>query len=538
MDKLPYVVAVDIGTTSTKTLIVGLDGRIAASHAVEYPLSMPQPDYAEQDPELIYSAVLEGIRETVRQAGLGQEDVLCVSFSSAMHSLIALDTEDVPLTPMMTWADNRSAANAERFRSQELGQKLYRETGTPIHPMSPLTKLLWLKEHAPDVHARATMFAGIKDYVLAKLFGQWVCDVSLASATGMLNLETLRWHDDALALAGITAAKLPEPVPVTHRLAGLRPDVAASLGLDAGTPFVVGASDGALANLGAGAVRPGTLAVTIGTSGAVRALVRAPLVDPAARLFCYALREGAWLVGGPLNNGGVVLRWVRDELATLEAEQARRRGDSPYDELMRLAAEVEPGADGLLFLPLLAGERAPSWNANARGVYFGLTLSHGKKHMIRAALEGVMFRVRAVADALQELHGPAHEVIASGGFARSPLWRQMLADVLGLPVTVPPTVESSALGAAQLGFVAIGAAAGFEAFASWNASAEDVQYTSASEFTADSGLHSEKTVRHMPNMEHHRRYQELIPLVERIFDKLQDEFDDIAAFQTQRKRVK
>ncbi len=169
-----------------------------------------------------------------------------------------------------------------------------------------------------------------------------------------------------------------------------------------------------LANLGAGAFEPGIYSVTIGTSGAVRGVVREPVTDPKGRLFCYALKEDFWVVGGAINNGGIMFRWVRDQLATAEAEEGRRRGMDPYEYLTALAAEVPHGSDGLLFLPLLAGERAPYWNANARGVFFGLSLYHQKKHMIRSVLEGVMYRIHTVVDALEELSGPTREIRASG----------------------------------------------------------------------------------------------------------------------------
>ncbi|MGG2199493.1 FGGY family carbohydrate kinase [Paenibacillus validus] len=507
----PYIIAADIGTTSAKTLLFDREGRILASHAVEYPLHTPKPDMAEQDPEQIFQAVLTGIQAVVRQASVLPGQVMCVSFSSAMHSLIAVDEALRPLTPCITWADNRSAGYVKPVKEQLNGHEIYMRTGTPIHPMSPLLKLLWFRDHRPELFAAAYKFIGIKEYVFARLFGECVIDHSLASATGLFNLRSLDWDSEATALCGVRREQLSRPVPTTHVMQGLRAEDAARLGLAADTPFVVGASDGVLANLGAGAFEPGIYSVTIGTSGAVRGVVREPVTDPKGRLFCYALKEDFWVVGGAINNGGIMFRWVRDQLATAEAEEGRRRGMDPYEYLTALAAEVPHGSDGLLFLPLLAGERAPYWNANARGVFFGLSLYHQKKHMIRSVLEGVMYRIHTVVDALEELSGPTREIRASGGFARSPFWLQMMSDVLGSPVAVPNTIEGSGAGAALLGMLAVGEIRDFSSVHNW----VQVRHTLQTDLKA------------------FEVYRQLTTIYSRVYHQLKDEFDAIAAFQQQ-----
>ncbi|MBO9608491.1 MAG: gluconate kinase [Paenibacillaceae bacterium] len=505
----PYVVAADIGTTSTKTLVIDREGRVLASHAIEYPLHTPKPDRAEQDPRQLYEAVVEGIGAVVRKAAVLPSQVLCVSFSSAMHSLIAVDADGEPLTPCITWADNRSAAYADLVNRERNGRAIYMATGTPIHPMSPLLKLMWMKEYDPATFLAAYKFIGIKEFVFAKLFGEYAIDYSLASCTGLFNLQALDWDANALALAGIDAERLSRPVPTTHRMAGLRPDLAAAMGLAADTPFVLGASDGVLASLGSGAFEPGVFAVSIGTSGAVRGVVDKPLTDPQGRLFCYALTDKFWVIGGAINNGGIMFRWVRDQLATLEADEARRLGVDPYDHLAQIAAGVDAGSNGLIFMPLLAGERAPYWNANARGVFFGLSLVHEKRHMIRAVLEGVVYRIHSVAAALAELSGSAREIRASGGFARSVLWRQMMADVTGTPVTVPDAIESSGLGAAQIGLLAMGEIADFAGVHEWVRTG----------------------TRHEPDAANHAVYAELTAIYANVYQQLRGDFDAIAAFQ-------
>jgi gluconokinase len=265
------VLGVDIGTTSTK--VVGFDptGRAWGSHSVGYPLEEPEPGQAVQDPDRILRAVIASITAAAAETAERGAQVRGLSFSTAMHSLIALDGNGRPLTGSITWADTRASEQAERLRAEDLGLKLHRRTGTPIHPMSPLTKLLWFHERAPDVAAAARSWVGIKEYVIAHLTGEYVMDHSVASATGMMDFSTLDWDPEALRLAGVEPDQLLRLVP-TRQILALTWSVADQLGLDRKTPLVAGATDGPLANLGLGAVRPGVAACSIGTSGALRVM--------------------------------------------------------------------------------------------------------------------------------------------------------------------------------------------------------------------------------------------------------------------------
>ncbi|HZG54922.1 gluconokinase [Paenibacillus sp.] len=508
----PYIVAADIGTTSTKAVVVDENGVVRASLSVEYPLHTPAPGRAEQDPDEIERAVAEAVRAAVAKADIRPDDIRCVVFSAAMHSLIALDREGAPLTPSITWADNRAAAYVDVLKQQTDAQAIYAATGTPIHPMSPLLKLMWLKDLDPDTFGKARKFVGIKEYVLGKWFphAELVVDHSIASATGLFSLATRDWHAPSLAAAGVDASRLPALVSTTHVLEGLPSATAERLGLAPGTPVVVGASDGVLANVGAGALESDKFAVTIGTSGAVRAIVDAPRTDATGRTFCYALTDDKWVVGGAINNGGALFRWVRDHLATKEADEARAAGVDPYERLTELAQTAPAGSDGLILLPLFAGERAPYWNADVRGVYFGLSLAHGKPHMVRAALEGVGYAVRSVAEAVADAAGKPGKIVASGGFARSPFWRQTIADILGAPLTVPDAIESSALGAAALGRVALGDWRDFEPCRGWSTASHT----------------------HEPNPATRAAYDELFGIYSELYPRLVDPFKRIVDFQT------
>lgn len=504
-------VGVDIGTTSTKAVVYDASGAVAGHHTAGYALHTPAPLIAEQDPDEIFTATLTAIGRAIAGADAGSGRIAAVSFSAAMHSLIAVDEAGRPLTASITWADNRAADSADRIRRELDGRSIYLRTGTPIHPMSPLAKLVWLREQRPELFARAARFIGIKEYIFYKLFGRYVVDYSIASATGLFNLQRLNWDDGALSVAGVTPDRLSSLVPTTHCVTGLAPDAAEAMGVARDTPFVVGANDGVLSNLGVDAFREGEVAVTIGTSGAMRAVVDKPLTDSAQRTFCYLLTEKHWVVGGPINNGGIVFRWVRDELAAAETETAKRLGIDPYDVLTRIAARVPPGSAGLIFHPYLAGERAPWWNPRLRGSFFGLGMHHHKEHMVRAVLEGVIFSLYSILGAVESLIGPTTTIKATGGFARSALWRQMLADVFDRDVIVPESFESSCLGAAVLGMVGVGAASSLDAVSPMVGA----------------------THRHKPNASNVTTYDRLKPIFMSIPAKLGEEYAALAAYQEQ-----
>lgn len=447
-DAAPVVLGADIGTTSTKVVAFDAAGQAVAQHSVPYPLEEPAPGHAVQDAEEILQAVYDCLARVTDEVGAGR--VAGVSFSAAMHSLLALDPLGEPLTPSVTWADTRASRQAERLRASTGGLALHRRTGTPVHPMSPLPKLVWFREQEPKLVERVGHWVGIKEFVLSRLTGALVVDHSVASATGLLELGRLDWDTEALDVAGVLPEQLPELVPTTHVLdGGLTDEGARATGLPVRTPVVVGASDGPLANLGLGAVRPGVAACSIGTSGALRVMVDRPAVDPLGRVFCYALTEDRWVVGGAINNGGVVLGWAGDSLAP-------DLGEAPEEELLRLAASVPVGSGGLIMLPYLLSERAPHWSSLPRGAYVGLTRGHRREHLVRAALEGVCQQLSLVLHSMRSAGLEVEEIRATGGFARSDLWRQMLADALGMQLRFPAGHEGSSFGAALLGMQALG----------------------------------------------------------------------------------
>ncbi|MCM3322303.1 gluconokinase [Cytobacillus kochii] len=503
-----YMLGVDIGTTSTKAVLFTKDGKVIQKENIGYPLHTPDMSTAEQDPEEIYQAVKQAITNIMKK---NREMMPAfISFSSAMHSLIAIDEHDQPLTPCITWADNRSESWAHKIKDEWGGHEIYKRTGTPIHPMSPLSKITWITNERPEIAQRTKKYIGIKEYIFKKFFNQYVVDYSIASAMGMMNLTELTWDQEALKIAGIREDQLSTLVPTTQIFTHCDSELALQMGLDPHIPFVIGASDGVLSNLGVNAIGKGEIAVTIGTSGAIRTIIDRPQTDEKGRIFCYALTEDHWVIGGPVNNGGIVLRWIRDEFASSEVETAKRLGLDPYEVLTKIAERVRPGANGLIFHPFLAGERAPVWNPDVRGSFFGLTLSHKKEHMIRAALEGVIFNLYTVFLALMEcMDEPVTRIQATGGFARSAVWRQMMADIFDSEVVVPESYESSCLGACILGLYATG---------------EIENFAVASDMIGS-------THKHTPDEDAANAYRQLMPSFINLTRVLTEEYTKIANYQ-------
>jgi gluconokinase len=443
-----YIIGADIGTSSSKALAYSLKGEILCQHQITCTTKHPRPSFSEQDPDEILKAVTGAIHAVVKE--MKGRNPRCVSFSSAMHSLMAVNGKGEPLSPLIIWSDGRSQKEAEKLKAQKAATAIYTHTGTPIHPMSPLCKLLWWKEENRKSFKEASRFIGIKGYVFSQLFGEYPIDYSLASATGLFDHTALRWYDPALDLIGIKKERLADPVSPLQLFKGLKKDYAKQMGLEPDTPFVPGAGDGCLANLGTGVTMKGELAATIGTSGAVRLFIDKPITDKKQRLFNYLLLEKEFISGGAINNGGVMLDWFRTHF------MKEGGGQTSYDDFVHEAMGSEAGSRGLLFLPYLLGERAPMWDARARGAFIGIHYKHERKHFMRAVLEGICFSLFDSVRILETPKRPISNVYVSGGFTRSPAWVQMLTDTFNKEVKVSGRGDASSVGAALLGMRALG----------------------------------------------------------------------------------
>jgi gluconokinase len=447
-----YLLGIDIGTGSTKAIAVDRDGKIIFSTHVAYPTLQPLAGHSEQSSELIWQAFVTCVNTTL--AKLGNPDAL--GLSSAMHSVMATDSKGKPLTNLILWSDNRSAHIADRVKNSASGEMLYEQCGTPIHAMSPLCKIIWIKENTPEIFARATKFISIKEYIWFRMFGEFEIDHSIASATGLFDIESLKWNENALSLCELRADQLALPVSTGYFRKRLTNESARELNIEPTTPVVIGASDGCLANLGTHATRSGVAALTIGTSGAIRVAREKPVFDFDAMPFNYRLDETTFISGGPINNGGVALKWYAENFLGLPLNTV-----DDYQKLLSQITAIEPGSNGLTFLPYILGERAPIWNSEACGVFFGMTAQHHQKHFTRAVIEGVSMALYQVSRSLEK-NEPIKQINVSGGFVRSAEWLQILADVFGKPLCLVHSDDASAIGATYLAMRALGMIKSFD----------------------------------------------------------------------------
>lgn len=438
---MKYLIAVDIGTTHTKVLLTTIAGKILQEAKAGYPTYHPLPGFSEQDPVEILNGVMSAM-ESVLQSITDKQHIAAICFSAAMHSVMALNKEGKPLTSLYTWADIRSNEYARKLRITDTGNRLYHQTGTPVHPMSPLCKIAWIRDELPEIFNNTYKFISVKEFIFYRLFGKFLVDYSIASATGLFNTNELSWNPESLTFAGITTAYLSEPVSPTHIETALHDAYRERFGFVHDIPFIIGSSDGCLAIPGSGAIMPNEAALTIGTSGALRKIIDRPLPQPGGNLFNYVLTNNMYVTGGATNNGGNVLKWFSENIL-----------DKPFSSneafkwFINSAGRSPAGAKGLIFLPYIYGERAPLWNAAAKGVFFGMHGLHAKEDMMRAILEGVCFTLRQVMMAIEEAGSTIDVVYASGGFIQSDLWVQLLCNVLNKKVIVSHAADASAMGA-------------------------------------------------------------------------------------------
>ena len=418
---------------------------------------------------------------------------------------LSIDRNGVPLGNAITWADNRGKTIARDLNKLSMSRKIYQATGTPIHPMSPLIKITWLKNYDKERFSQTAKFLSLKSYAVQQLTGSYMIDYSLASAMGLMNIHTMKWEQNALDYAGITSKKLPELVPVFSSPGKLRKEYQTSLGLSAGTKILIGSSDGCLATLGAGVWSEDKAVITIEDSGAVRVVGKKVLKDAQRRFFNYILTENCYVSGGPTNNGGIVFEWF-----------ARQFGDfsKPFDiefsmeNLINEASKLDPGAEGLLFLPYLLGERAPIWNANARGLYFGLNIKHERQHFIRATIEGILYEIYSIGKILEE-HRSIKNLSVHGSFASLPFCTQMIADIFNKPVSLKQDSDSIAYGAFLLSATEMGI------------------YPNLDEAVKTVVLPDQ----YFPRKNHNSTYMTYFDIFERLSHKLTEEFEDIANLQ-------
>ena len=432
---MKYIIGMDVGTTATKGVLYDENGKVVFSASKGYPLIQTKIGQAEEDPKVIFDAVQEVIFALTQKA---DGEIAAISWSSQMHSLIGLDKDNNLLTNSITWADNCAKNVVQDAKKSGLARKIYQKTGMPMHPMAPIYKMLWLKDNEPELFNQVKKWIGIKEYLIFRLTDKLIIDTTMAAGTGMLNLKTLTWDQELLDTLNVKQEQLPEIAQPTEIVAPIKEEYVQKLGIDPDTKIVLGASDGYLSTIGVNAIDSDHFALNVGTSGAVRTIVDQPKIDQNASYFCYPVDKKHYLLGGPVNNGGIVFNWARQTLFDA--------GETPQDYL-DVAQSAPAGSRNLIFLPYLGGERAPIWDANARGSFVGLTRMHQKPEMARAVIEGIIFNLYDAAFSLIKNTKKPVAINATGGFLKSDFVRQLCADIFNVPIVTMKEQQSGTLAA-------------------------------------------------------------------------------------------
>jgi xylulokinase len=444
----PCFLGIDLGTSAAKAVLVATDGAVVATGVASYPILRPQPDRAEQDPDAWLRATRDAVHRALAQS-VAEPRVVAIGLSGQMHGTVLLDSEGEVLASAIIWPDRRSVRQVQEITELVGAQRLIERAGSPVATGFQAATLRWIQQEEPDLWRKVRTVFLPKDYLRWHMTGKPATDPSDGSGSLLLDVRERSWSSHLLSALGISPEVLPPVRPSIAQAGPLTAGAARKLALQPGTPVVVGGADTACSLLGAGVFESGRLLLTISTGGQLAAPAALLRVDRQGRThtFCSALEpmeeQAAWYQMGAILSAGMALRWLRDNVFDLAGADA-------YEQMATWASSAPPGADGLLFLPYLAGERTPHMSPWARGLFSGLTLAHGRAEMVRAVMEGVAFACRDALDVLSELGVRPHEVILAGGGARSPLWRQIVADVFGLTVLPLVTADQSAVGAAML----------------------------------------------------------------------------------------
>jgi xylulokinase len=442
-------VGIDVGTGGTRAVLIDRGGRVVASSASDHaPINSAHIGWAEQDPNDWWRAAKEAISGVMAVSGVAAREVEAVGLTGQMHGCVMLDADGNVLRPALIWCDQRTQPESD-WLTEKIGfERLIELTANPALPNFTLTKLLWVRDHQPEIFAQIAHVMCPKDYVRYRMTGEFAIDMQEASGTLLLDVAHRRWSTEVAEAAGIPMSWLPRLFAGPEICARISAEGATATGLAQGTPVAAGAGDQGAGAVGMGILSPGSVSATIGTSGVVFAATDAPKMDKLGRLhtFCHAA-PNRWHVMGVTNGAGLSLRYLRDTFFSGTA----------YDLLTAEAAMVSAGSDGLLWAPYLFGERTPHLDPNARAAFVGITASHTRGHFVRSVMEGVAYSLRDTFTLFHELGIPVKSIRLGGGGARGPLWRQIQADVYAMPVEVLEAEEGGAFGAALLAGTGVGA---------------------------------------------------------------------------------
>ncbi len=502
-----YLIGVDVGTSGTKSILIDETGAVRARALIEYPLYTPKPLWAEQDPADWWNATVGTIRKLIEETGIKASEIRGIGLSGQMHGSVFLDAQNQVIRPALLWCDQRTAAECAWITDTVGKNKIIELTLNPVLTGFTAGKIIWLRNNEPKNYEKVRKVLLPKDYIRFMLTGEYATEVSDASGTSLFNVKKRDWAYEVLDAINIPKewmAKVYESPEVSGCISA---EAAALTGLNPGTPVVGGGGDQAAGAVGNGIVDTGVVSSTVGTSGVVFAFLDEPRVDPEYRThtFCHAV-PGKWHVMGAMLSAGGSLRWYRDTFCGEEKSVAASLGKDPYELITAEAATVPVGCEGLIFLPYLTGERTPYPDPNARGVFFGATLRHNKSYFARAVLEGVAYGLNDSFAIFDVMGVPVTQVRASGGGARSPLWRQMQADITGREHVMINVDEGPAFGVALLAGVGTGV---------WKSVSEACHST------------IQVTDRIQPNMELNKQYAPYYRMYRQLYQDLKPRFTDL-----------
>lgn len=459
-----YLLAHDIGTSGNKATLFTAEGELVKSCVISYDAHYFRDTWVEQNAEDWWRAVCSSSKKIIESTGIAAEEIEAVSFSGQMMGCLCVDKNGKPLRPSIIWADQRAREQVMRIEREISQQEFYHISGHRNTASYGIQKLMWIRDNEPEVYANTYKVLNAKDYIIFKLTGEFLTDPSDANGFTCFDLKTFRWSDRILDCTGIDKAKLPEIVPSVHVAGRVTKEAASHTGLRQGTPVVVGGGDGVVANIGCGSTEPGRTYCCMGTSAWITTTSRKPVYDEQMRTVTWAhVIPGMYAPNGTMQYAGGSYSWVKNTICTAEMEKAEQTGQSPYDFMDERIRESAVGSNGIIFLPYLLGERAPRWDADAKGAWIGLKPENTKGDILRSVLEGVTMNLSICLDILRT-QMEIQEITVVGGGAKSPVWRQIMADIFNARIKVPRLLEEGgSMGAAVIAGVGTGIYSNFSA---------------------------------------------------------------------------
>lgn len=458
MNNKRYIIAYDLGTTGNKATIFDDEGNLVSSAFSGYKTYFPKTSWVEQEPKDWWKAIGSSNKKLLEKSGVKPYEIACLTFSGQMMGCVPVDKNDEPLGQALIWADQRGVKQTERLISKLGKEYIYRIVGHRPSASYSAAKIMWIKDNEPERFKRIYKVLHAKDFIAARMTGNFYTDYSDASGTNLFDINNLTWSDEIIEAAGLLKDILPEAVPSTEVVGKLKKSVALELGLTEGIPVIIGGGDGCCAAAGAGVIAPGATYHYLGSSSWIGIATEKPIIDPQMRTFNWVhVVPGLYSPTGTMQAAGASYQWMRDILCPIETKEAEEKGINPYQIMDERAAKIPVGSSNLLYLPYLMGERSPYWNTLAKGAFIGFSIKHTRDHMIRAVMEGVALNLKIILDAFIEQGAEIDKIRLIGGGAKSIIWRNILSDMFNKTIIIPNLLdEATSMGAALIGGVGVG----------------------------------------------------------------------------------